>query len=188
MKEVQAIKERSHIELFKNALHGRDLLLFTLGINVGLRISDLLALRVEDLRGQDSVTIYEGKTRKARTFTLNDSVKDAVASLIPADAIDSDYVFTSRKSCASTGVNKPIGRVQAYRILNSAVIRAGLDNVYTSFGAHSLRKTFGYFAYESGVDITLLMRVLNHSSQRETLRYIGIESEEVADVYHAVNL
>ena len=67
-------------------------------------------------------------------------------------------------------------------------MRAGLADVYTSFGAHSLRKTFGYFAYESGVDITLLMRVLNHSSARETLRYIGIEAEEVADVYHAVNL
>lgn len=188
MKEVQAIKERSHIELLKNAMHGRNLLMFTLGINVGLRISDLLALRVGDLRNQDSVTIYEGKTRKARTFTLNDSVKDAVVSLIPSDALDEDYVFTSRKGCASTGVNKPIGRVQAYRILNAAVVRAGLGNVYTSIGAHSMRKTFGYFAYESGVDITLLMRVLNHSSQRETLRYIGIEAEEVADVYHAVNL
>lgn len=183
MNEVQAIKERSHIELLKNAMHGRNLLMFTVGINIGLRISDLLALKVGDLRNQDSVTIYEGKTRKARTFTLNESVKDVVATLIPADANDEDYVFTSRK-----GVNKPIGRVQAYRILNAAVVRAGLGNVYTSIGAHSMRKTFGYFAYESGVDITLLMRVLNHSSQRETLRYIGIEAEEVADVYHAVNL
>lgn len=183
MNEVQAIKERSHIELLKNAMLGRNLLMFTVGINVGLRISDLLALKVGDLRNQGSVTIYEGKTRKARTFTLNESVKDVVATLIPAEANDEDYVFTSRK-----GVNKPIGRVQAYRILNAAVARAGLGNVYTSIGAHSMRKTFGFFAYESGVDIALLMRVLNHSSQRETLRYIGIEAEEVADVYHAVNL
>lgn len=182
MNEVQAIKDRSHIELFKNALSGRNLLLFTVGINVGLRITDLLSLKVGDIRNQDSVTITEGKTKKKRTFTLNDSVKDAVATLVPADASDDDYVFPSRKG------SKPIGRVQAYRILNAAVIRAGLADVYTSFGAHSLRKSFGYFAYESGVDITLLMRVLNHSSQRETLRYIGIEAEEVADVYHAVNL
>lgn len=182
MNEVQAIKDRHHISAIKSVLVGRDLLLFTVGINVGLRISDLLALKVGDIRGQSSVTITEGKTGKKRTFTLNDSVKDAVATLIPADASNVDYVFPSRKG------NAPIGRVQAYRILNAAIVRAGLVDVYTSFGAHSLRKTFGYFAYESGVDISLLMRVLNHSSQRETLRYIGIEAEEVADVYHAVNL
>lgn len=182
MNEVQAIKDRRHIAAIKSVLHGRDLLLFTVGINVGLRISDLLLLKVGDVREKDADTLTEGKTKKKRTVTLNDSVKQAVATLIPADAADDDYLFPSRKG------DKPIGRVQAYRILNAAIVRAGLDNVYTSFGAHSLRKTFGYFAYESGIDITLLMRVLNHSSSRETLRYIGIESEEVADVYHAVNL
>lgn len=183
MNEVQAIKCRDHIELIKESLHGRDLLLFTLGINVGLRISDLLSLTVGQLRDQDSVSITEAKTMKKRTFALNQSAKDVFASVIPADASDSEYVFKSRK-----GANRPIGRVQAYRILNNAVIRAGLSDAYTSFGAHSLRKTFGYFAYESGIDIALLMRILNHSSQRETLRYIGIEAEEIADVYHAVNL
>lgn len=183
MNEVQAIKSRQHIEQLKESLHGRDLLLFTLGINIGLRISDLLSLTVGQLRNQDSVTIIESKTKKKRTFALNESAKDAIASLIPSDASDNDYAFASRK-----GANKPIGRVQAYRILNSAFARSGLDAVYHSVGAHSLRKTFGYFAYESGIDISLLMRILNHSSQRETLRYIGIEQEEINDVYHAVNL
>lgn len=182
MNEVQAIKDKRHIAALKSALAGRDLLLFTVGINVGLRISDLLSLKVDDLRGKDDVTITEGKTRKKRTFSLNDSVKEAVAALIPESASAEDYVFPSRKG------DGPIGRVQAYRILNAAIERAGLETVYTSFGAHSLRKTFGYFAYEAGADLALLMRVLNHSSQRETLRYIGIEAEEVADVYHAVNL
>lgn len=182
MKEVQAIKDRSHIELIKRSMRGRDLLMFTLGINVSLRISDLLQLKVGQVRGQDSLVITEGKTKKSRMITLNDSVKEAVDTLVPTDASDDDWLFPSRK-----GV-KPIGRVQAYRILNAAVERAGLSEVYSSFGAHSMRKTFGYFAYESGVDIAVLMRVLNHSSQRETLRYIGIEAEEVADVYHAVNL
>lgn len=182
MNEVQAIKDRQHIELMKQALHGRDLLLFTIGINVGLRISDLLALKVGDLRNKEYVSIREGKTGKSRTFALNDSVKLAVESLL-TDCADDDYVFKSRK-----GANKPISRVQAYRVLNDAVDRAGLTQVYGCFGAHSLRKTFGYFAYTCGVDITLLMRVLNHSSARETLRYIGIEQEDVSNVYHAINL
>lgn len=187
MNEVQAIKDRAHIDAIKNATHGRDLLLFTLGINVGLRISDLLALSVGDVRDKDAVKVVESKTRKTRTFTLNDAALDAISTLVPADAPDDAPLFPSRKSCAIKGA-KSIGRVQAYRVLNDAVARAGLSDVYTAFGAHSLRKTFGYFAYASGVDITLLMRVLNHSSARETLRYIGIESEEVADVYRAISL
>ncbi|MBO0602711.1 tyrosine-type recombinase/integrase [Sporosarcina sp. E16_3] len=179
MNEVQAIKDRAHIERMKLALNGRDLLLFTLGINVGLRISDLLALKASDLRDKDVVKVTEGKTGKMRIFTLNDAAKDAVKSLLPADT---EYAFPSRKG------DRPIGRVQAYRILNAAIVRAGLSEVYTSFGAHSLRKTFGYFAYNSGADITLLMRILNHSSARETLRYIGVEADDIADVYNAINL
>lgn len=182
MNEVQAIKDRAHIERIKQALHGRDLLLFTLGINVGLRISDLLALHVGDVRGKDSVRVVESKTKKTRVFTLNDAALDAINTLVPADTPDDMPLFPSRKGA------KSISRVQAYRILNAAIVRAGLADVYTSFGAHSLRKTFGYFAYSTGVDITLIMRVLNHSSARETLRYIGIEADNVADVYRAVNL
>src|SRR5690554_672815 len=115
MNEVQTIKDKRHIADIKAVLAGRDLLLFTIGINVGLRISDLLALKVGDLRNQDAVTITEGKTSKKRTFTLNDSVKQAAAALIPVDASDDDYVFPSRKG-AGTSASKPIGRVQAYRI------------------------------------------------------------------------
>lgn len=182
MNEVQAIKDRRHIESIKQALHGRDLLLFTVGINVGLRISDLLALKVRDLRGQDAVKIREGKTGKVRLFALNNAVKLAVESLL-ADCDDEDYVFKSRK-----GVNKPISNVQVHRLLNSAIKRAGLSNQYRYFGAHSLRKTFGYFAYNSGADITLLMRIFNHSAPSVTLRYIGVEQDDIDNVYHAINL
>lgn len=183
MNEVQAIKDREHIERIKTSLHGRDLLLFTVGINVGLRISDLLALKVGDLRGQDSIKVREGKTGKTRVLALNDSVKYAVTALLPADADVSDYVFKSRN-----GANKPISNVQVHRLLHSALERAGLADHYRSFGAHSLRKTFGYFAYSRGTDITLLMRLFNHSAPSVTLRYIGVEQDDIDSVYHTVNL
>lgn len=182
MNEVQAIKCRSHIEQIKSALHGRNLLLFTVGLNVGLRISDLLQIKVGELRNQDYVIIHEGKTNKRKTFALNKAVKDAAKELIPSDISDDEYAFKSRKG------NNPISRVQAYRVLNEAVERAGLAEVYSRFGAHSMRKTFGFFAHEAGTDISLLMRIFNHSSQKETLRYIGIEQDDLNDVYHAVNL
>lgn len=178
MNEVQPLKTKRDIERMKSALHGRDLLLFIIGINSSLRISDILPLTVGDIRG-DHIVITEQKTRKRKSIRINDAIKRAVSELTKSNAQDTDYLFPSRRG------DKPISRVHAWRILNTAAERAGIG---IAFGTHSLRKTFAYMAYNNGVDLALLMRVLNHSSQRETLRYIGIESETIDDVYVSVNL
>ena len=171
---VQPIKSAKDIDKIKSELAGRDLLLFVIGINSSLRISDLLALKVGDISG-DYIEISEGKTGKTKRVKINRAIREACSQLIPSDALDSDWLFPSRKGDA------PISRVQAWRILNAAASRAGLDHI--RIGTHSLRKTSAYHAYKAGVELPLLMRVLNHSSQAETLRYIGIESDQVDDVY-----
>lgn len=177
MNEVQPLKTLAEIEAVKSALQGRDKLLFIVGINSALRISDLLTLTVGDVRNQ-SATLNEKKTKKRKELPFNDAIMRAFYELVPADAPDDEPLFKSAKGGA-------IGRVQAYRILNNAAKRAGIEK---PFSPHSLRKTFGYFAYNNGTDLALLMRILNHSSQRETLRYIGIEREDVNSVYHSVCL
>lgn len=174
MNEVQPIKNKADIERMKQALHGRNKLLFIVGINTSLRISDILGLTREMFDG-NHLTITEKKTGKRKSIRINDALRSVIEELAP----DSGYLFPSQKG------DKPISRVQAWRILNDATKRAGLS---IAFGTHTLRKTFAFFAYESGVDLALLMRVLNHSSQRETLRYIGIEQETIDDVYISVNL
>lgn len=178
MNEVQPLKSVEDINRMKSALHGRNLLLFIVGINSSLRISDILTLTVGDING-DHILLTDQKTGKRNSIRINDAIKCAVARLAPSDVVASDFLFPSR-----TG-DGPISRVQAWRILNAAARRAGLT---ISFGTHSLRKTFAYFAYSNGTDLSLLMRVLNHSSQRETLRYIGIESENIDDVYTSICL
>lgn len=179
MNTVEPIRKKSDIERMKKALHGRDLLLFIVGINSTLRISDILALKVGDVRGREAVTLREKKTGKAKHLPWNQSVKKAVKTLVPANAADDDWLFPSRKG------DKAISRVQAYRILNDAAERAGLD---IQIGTHTLRKTMAYHAYKNGTDISLLMNVLNHSSQRETLRYIGITQDNVNNVFESINL
>src|SRR5690554_4445376 len=157
----------------------RDLLLFIIGINTTLRISDILNLRVGDVSG-DYIELKEKKTGKTKRIKINKSVKNAVNKLVDKKTNPNDWLFPSRKG------NNPITRVQAWRILNDAAKRAGLDNI--RFGTHSMRKTAAYHAYKSGVDLPTLMRVLNHSSQKETLRYIGIENEQIDEVYIELNL
>lgn len=179
MNEVSAIKDKRTIDRIKKALHGRNKLLFVLGINTGLRVSDLLALKVGDVRGQSAVTIREAKTGKARRFVLNDAARAAIREYVPKEAAAESPLFPSRKG------GRPISRVQAYRILNEAAARAGVSG---AIGTHSLRKTFGYFAYKQGADIALLMRVFKHSSQSVTLRYIGVDQDAEDAVYANVNL
>lgn len=183
MNEVQPIREVKHINAMKKALHGRDLLLFIYGINSGLRISDILQLKVGDIRGKDSIIVKETKTRKPKRFIFNQAIKKAVKELIPPTAQDHEYVFKSRK-----GDNKPISRVAAYQILNDAAERAGIADKIGAIGTHTLRKTFGYHAYQNGTDLALLQSILNHSSQAITLRYIGINQDRIDDVYANINL
>ncbi|UTR05157.1 site-specific integrase [Alkalihalobacillus sp. LMS6] len=179
MNEVSAIKDKRKINRMKASLHGRNRLLFILGINTGLRVSDLLALKVGDVRGQKAVTITEVKTSKSRRFVLNSAAVSAINDLVPVKANDTDPLFPSRKGTAS------ISRVQAYRVLNEAAARAGVNG---KIGTHSLRKTWAYHAHNGGVDITLIMKALNHSSPRVSLRYIGIEQEDIDNVYIKNNL
>lgn len=174
---VDAIKNKRDIERMKKALHGRDLVMFVLGVSLGLRISDLLTIRVGDLRGQSHLTIKEGKTGKTRDIKLSTTVVKLAQKL---DGDDDSYVFQSRK-----GVNKPISRVQAYRVLNAAAERAGIN---IDIGTHTLRKTFGYQLYSKGINITRIMKVFGHSSEAQTLKYIGITADEIDAAYEAIEI
>jgi integrase len=183
--EVEAIKDRTALERMKTVLRGqspRDYLMFVLGINVGLRISDMLRLKVSDVSGQLCLDIRETKTGKIRKVSLNENaltaISDYLAAISPCNP--DTYLFASRK-----GDNRPITRVQAYRILNAAAQKAG---IHGEIGTHTMRKTFGYWAYVQGSDLSLLQKLFNHSAEVITLRYIGITSASIAKVYRTVNL
>ncbi len=201
MNTVEPIRDIKTIKKMRAVLRGqstRNELLFILGINVGLRISDILKLKFSDLlkpnnKVKNSVTIKEKKTSKTKTFYIGDVVTKVLENHIkenPGFGLD-DYIFKSRK-----GGNKPITRQQAYRILNNAAEIIGLverddktGNIISGeIGTHTCRKTFSYFAYQNGTSLELLMSLLNHSSKAQTLRYIGITDEEKKDVYLHSNL
>jgi len=172
MKKVEPIRDKDKIKEMKAVLkrqNFRDYILFELGINSGLRISDLLQLKVKDIKNKDKVELKEQKTDKMNRFPLSPRVKrlidDYITNLDPEE-----YLFQSRK-----GDNEPISRVQAYRVLRKAADKVGLEKV----GTHTLRKTFGYHQYKKFKDVAMLQRIFNHSSPSVTLDYIGINQEEI---------
>jgi integrase len=165
---VQPIRDRAKIEQVKAVLlkqSPRDHLLFVLGINTGLRISDILKLRVGDVQNSH-IVIKEQKTGKVNRFLVNQKLRKALDEHT-RDLADEEYLFPSRKG------GRPILRGQAYRILNTAAEAVGL----TEIGTHTLRKTFGYHHYRRFKDVALLQEILNHSSPSVTLRYIGINQD-----------
>ncbi len=170
MEIVQPIRDKKFIESMKRELLKsgyRNYMLFLFGINTGLRISDILKLKVSDVKEQTHINLKEQKTGKEKKVKIN-GIIDELANYIEGMP-DNSYLFASQK-----GDNKPITRVQAYRVLNKAAIAIGLNG---EIGTHTLRKTFGYHFYQKTKDIALLQELFNHSSPSITLRYIGINQD-----------
>jgi integrase len=182
MELVEPIRSKKQIESMKKYLKGqnmRDYLLFVLGINSGLRISDLLKITVDEVKDKDRISTREQKTGKVKDFPLSETCKKAIAEYLKVAGLTEGALFVSRKG------GKPITRIQAYRILSTASSQVGITD---AVGTHTLRKTFGYHAYQNGVDITRIQKLLNHSAPSVTLAYIGITKEELDNVYINLNL
>ena len=173
MNVVDPIRNKEYINAIKRVLREsgtRNLLLFLMGINTGLRISDLLMLRVRDVKDKDCVQIIEQKTHKIKKFPIPKDIQVFIDEYVERKPM-ARFLFKSKKA------NKPISRVQAYRIIKDACQIIGIEHT----GTHSLRKTFGYQKNKKTKDIAMLQQILNHSSQDITLRYIGVTQEVIDD-------
>jgi integrase len=143
-----------------------------IGLNTGLRIGDIVPLKVKDIRSRSHISIIEQKTNKAKRFPVA-SIKYELDKYI--EGMDNeDFLFTSRQ-VNSEGVKSHITTTQAYRALKK--IADSLD--IKEFGTHSCRKSFGYHYYNKTKDIAKLMNIFNHSSQSVTLNYIGMTQESI---------
>ena len=150
-------------------------LLLTAGFNTSLRVSDFSRLRVRDLYKQDYVRIQAKKTGKDARILINPQARDVFNRLLAGRSAD-EYVFLSRKKDRGTHLPKPITRQRAYQIMNIIAKKAGIQE---RIGCHTLRKTFGYHYYKATGDVVKLQGILQHSSAKTTLIYIGIIQEEI---------
>lgn len=190
MNLVEPIRDKKKIEDMKVYLKGRSLrdhALFVVGINVALRISDLLKLTWNDVLDSNkkdfkSIKLIEGKTKKKRDIQLNKASQKALRELLVS--LDTytmdDYVFKSRE-----GENRPLTRQQSLNILKDSAMAVGIEE---NVGTHTLRKTWGYHAWQKGFNPALIMETLNHSNLNMTKRYLGIRQDEINDLYESLNI
>lgn len=182
---VEPIRDKKKIIEMYEYLINKDPkygLMFKFGLNTGLRISDILPVRLKDVQTEDGkfreyFTLYEKKTGKEKKIKINEALLNEIRKYERIRQLTPEsYLFQSSKG-------EHIGRVQAYRVLKSAAEAIGVEN----FGTHSLRKTWGYWTYKlSNYNVALIMDTFNHSSPSVTLRYIGINQDQKDELYSLV--
>ena len=200
MREVDPIRSKKEIwdmkVHFLKEQNIRNYLMFVLGINSALRISDLLSIQVDEVRKENSeirerLDLREGKTNKEKKYKISYNAKQALKFYF--DNIDTkryyghkgilpdDYLFASQR-----GPHTPIDRTWAWRKIKDA---AQAVNIAENISPHSCRKTWGFMARtEADLPISIIMEKLNHSNESTTLRYIGVIQSEIEDAEEQVSL
>ena len=180
MNLVELIRDKKQVKAVEDYLakkNKRNRLLFVLGCNSGLRISDILALDIKDVKSKSHIELVEKKTGKLKRFPINNKLKKLIAEFIN-DKDENEPLFLSQKM-------HRLDRSQAYRMLKDACKVVGVkENV----GNHTLRKCFGYHHYKQFKDVAMLQTIFNHSTPAVTLRYIGISQDEIDNSYRQFEL
>nr|DAY63892.1 MAG TPA: site specific tyrosine recombinase [Caudoviricetes sp.] len=152
-------------------INERDYVLFMFGIYSGLRISDILPLKVRDVRNADYIYLREKKTGKEKRFPINDELKSILKRYIKGKR-DYELLFPNNRKDITQ--RKPISRQRVWSILNEAAQAMGYSE---KIGCHTLRKTFGYWLYQNTHDAVAIQEILNHSDISITKRYIGVNQD-----------
>ncbi|MBM7623339.1 tyrosine-type recombinase/integrase [Sporohalobacter salinus] len=190
---VEPIRDKSKIQDIKDLLkkndNWRDYTLFTLGINFGLRIGDLLRIQIKDVVNSDNkikntFEIVEQKTEKRNVIKINCKAQITLNLLFDKTNLSNNknnyLIFNKRDH------SKSISRVQAYKLVRKWCQKIGLTDL--DVGTHTLRKTWGYHAHKAGVSIETIQTKFKHNSTSTTRKYLGIEQKDVNEAYDKVCL
>lgn len=178
IRNKKQIRELAEYYLQKGQL--RNYVLIVLGVHTALRISDLLRLRWEDAYDfangcvRVNICITEKKTKKSKIIALNKSAIGALTMLATKNARKGSVIMENLRT------HKAISRIQAYRIIRAAAEALAFQ---TRVSCHSLRKTFGYHAWKSGISPAVIMEIYNHSSLAVTRRYLGVTQDDKNAAY-----
>lgn len=183
MATTEPIRNKKEIKAlamyYKKKGNYRNYLLIVMGLHTALRISDLLQLKWDDVydfnqkKVKTTCSLTEKKTKKTKQITFHKKIISALRLYAPQAAQLGHSLIENMKT------KKAISRIQAYRIIKSAAEALKIGRI----SCHSLRKTFGYHAWKTGVSPAIIMDIYNHSSLAITRRYLGITQDDKNEVY-----
>ena len=186
---VEPVRNREDVQKLWQYLLEYDrryAMIWKFGCNTILRISDILALKYEDIiyKGQivEMIFLREGKTGKAKTVYFNSGLVQALSDYVESENIQpKEFLFYHSPHHRKEAID----RRSAWRVIKRAANKCGLEG---NIGTHSMRKSLAYAIYEIDHDIAKVMIMLNHSSPKTTLSYLGITQNQIAETYRTVQL
>ena len=191
MNKSQPIKNKEKLDRFKNfyieeEYNPRNYMFISLGLNTALRVVGFAEIHMRMMyiiliNGcfRTHVKLTEQKTTKKSVIFLNSRIINSL-SWYKSKAL---IKFLPDTFLFSNADNQHISRSTAYRIVHNAAVSCEIEGVISP---HSLRKTFGYYAWKQGTSPVLLMDIYQHSSFEITKRYLGIEQDERDSVFRNV--
>ena len=187
MKTTEPIRDKDQVNqlltYYYNRGEMRNHLLVNLCLHTALRISDILKLTTDDVYDfqnrcvRKCISVIEKKTGKSKIIALHKNVRTILSACFMSAKPSLPLIRNKR-------TNKAISRVQAHRLIRAAADSLGISQ---NISCHSLRKTFGYHAWKSGVSPVVIMEIYNHSSLTVTQRYLGVTQDDKNAVYLALN-
>ena len=183
MARTQPIRDpelvHAFLSYYANTGQHRNNVLLHLGVYTALRISDILKLNTNDVyeftkqRVREHIVVKEKKTGKIRSIALHPKVIKALTMYIHSAVPGYPLILNEETGEAIT-------RVHANRLIDEAARAVHIPHKVSS---HSLRKTFGYHAWNNGASAVVLMEIFNHASYNVTKRYLGVTQDDQNDVY-----
>lgn len=170
------VKDPAVVAKIKDLLadHVRDLALWTVAINCAMRSGDLCRLKWENTE-DDGVTItircLEGKTKKPRLVPLNEQASRVLRAW--RRVCDSEYIYSGQRGALTTAAWGRMVKAWCHAV--------GLEG---NFSGHTARKTFCRIQHDHfDTSLPVLMTLLNHSSERQTLTYLGRMDDDIREAY-----
>ena len=195
--KVEPIRTVNAINKIRKALakSPRNLAIFVVGINTAYRASELLSIKigqVRHLQAGDRLEVKQKKTKKYRAVTVNGKCVEAIQAhlehldrkaleLKNLDWVDDDsYLFAGKD---------PLKPLTVSTLNNMVKDWCSKANLKGNFGSHSLRKTWGYMQRtKKDTSVALLMQAFRHATQQQTLEYLCIQEEEIESIYTGLEL
>lgn len=162
-------------------------LLLAIGVFTGLRISDLLQIRFDQIENGEILTVQEKKTKKIRRIKINPDLKVIVKRIKTKMGVTDpeEFIFLNRYG------TKPIDKSWVNVQLKKYFKKYGVQ-MDGNISSHMFRKTLGNRVLKlnnySDESVILLMHLFGHSSPAITKKYLGIREREILDVYDSLRL
>ncbi len=154
----------------------RDKLMIKFLFYTGVRVSELVNLKIDDILWEEGFVKVKGKGGKERIIPLPESLLKELKEYVETRKIKSEYLFPSKRG-------SKLSTRQVQRIINKARIKAGIRKKVTP---HILRHSLATFLLSKGVDIRIIQEILGHSSLSVTQIYTHVVPKQLKEIYKKV--